>query len=128
MTGKIPGTFKNRPAPLIRDRSPHGVLAEEGVMRAGSLVASSYYIGECSVMVSRDPVGPNGEGRWHLSIAHPSRYPTWDEIKAARYTAPELTDVPLMAQLLPLIEDDAEWVNAHDSAFHLHEITEHPHG
>ena len=34
---------------------------------------------QLSVFITKDA------GLWHLSIAHPVRYPSWDEIKAARY-------------------------------------------
>lgn len=39
--------------------------------------------GELQVFVGREPSG-NGM-KWHLSISNPHRYPTWEEIKAARY-------------------------------------------
>lgn len=56
-------------------------------------------------------------GRWHLSISHPKRYPTWDEIKEARYKLmPENITV---AMLLP---PPREYVNIHENCFHLWEI------
>jgi hypothetical protein len=65
--------------------------------------------------------------RWHLSISHrtnerkpkPGRYPTWDEIKDARYRfmPPEI----YVAQILPPPE---EFVSAHDTTFHLWQIPE----
>src|SRR5215475_3327887 len=39
----------------------------------------AYRVGPCSVLVTRE------YGLWHLSIAHPSRLPTWLEITTARY-------------------------------------------
>jgi hypothetical protein len=56
------------------------------------------------------------EGRWHLSISTPTRYPTWDEIADARYDL--LPDALRMAMLLP---PRAEYVNAHPYCFHLWE-------
>ena len=56
---------------------------------------------------------------WHLSISHPSRYPTWDEIRDARYDL--LPDGCTMAMLLP---PKGEYVNLHRNCFHLHEIKE----
>jgi hypothetical protein len=91
------------------------------LLAIGALVAECYVMGECSVIVAREP-DTDGYYRWHLSVAHPSRYPSWDEIKTARYSLSELKDVPVMAQLLPLLASDDEWVNAHDNCFHLHEI------
>jgi hypothetical protein len=76
---------------------------------------------ECTILVAREPLGPNGELRWHLSISHPSRYPSWDEIKVARYTLtpPEIT----MSMLLPPLDEYVN-VEAQDNVFHLHEIVE----
>jgi hypothetical protein len=54
---------------------------------------------------------------WHLSISHPTRYPTWDEIKAARYDL--LPDDCTMGMLLP---PSGEYVNVHPNCFHLHEV------
>lgn len=54
---------------------------------------------------------------WHMSISHPRRYPTWDEIAAARYDL--IPDAVTMAQLLP---PRAEYVNVHERTFHLWEV------
>lgn len=67
--------------------------------------------GELSVIKSLD------DGRWHLSISHPRRYPTWDEIKTARYDL--LSRDITMAMLLPPVED---YVNIHQNCFHLWQI------
>jgi hypothetical protein len=58
-------------------------------------------------------------GRWHLSISHPERYPTWDEIKTARYQL--VPNDVTMAMLLPPKE---RYVNIHPNCFHLWEIRE----
>ncbi|MBC7105665.1 MAG: hypothetical protein H5T97_06985 [Firmicutes bacterium] len=73
--------------------------------------ARAYKFGECFVFVAHSAQG------WHLSISHPHRYPTWDEIKAARYalTPHNVT----MALILPPPE---EYVNVHPNCFHLWEI------
>lgn len=69
----------------------------------------AYLLGECAVLQSI------GFERLHLSISHHQRYPTWDEIAAARYHfLPPQTDV---VQVLP---PDAEYVNVHDNVFHLY--------
>ena len=70
-----------------------------------------YKIGECSIIVSKD------NGKWHLSIAHPTRFPTWDEIKKARYDI--LPDEMTVAMILP---PQNEYVNIHSNCFHLWEI------
>jgi hypothetical protein len=70
-------------------------------------------------------VGPEPDIGWHLSISHnvmfngqqrPGRYPTWDEITEARYRF--VPDAVTMAMMLP---PRAEYVNVHDTTFHLHQ-------
>jgi len=64
---------------------------------------------KCTVMVSHWQ-------RWHVSIAHPFRLPSWDEVASARYAL-----VPgdvCMAMMLP---PEDEYVNLHPTCFHLHE-------
>lgn len=65
----------------------------------------------CTVIVTIDA------GSYHMSIAHTKRYPTWDEIKKARYMycPSNIT----MAMMLPPLE---EYVNVHKNCFHLWEI------
>lgn len=82
--------------------------------------------GHLTVMAGAETTGRD-EPRWHLSISHrtnehppkPGRYPSWDEIKDARYRFMP-ADI-YVAQLLPPPE---EWVSAHDTTFHLWEIPE----
>lgn len=72
-----------------------------------------YRWGDLSVCVGR----PEQEGMWHLSISHPTRYPTWDEIYTARYDlCPNDID---MAIFLPR---KSEYVNIHPNCFHIHEV------
>lgn len=73
--------------------------------------ARAFRLGECLVIVG------HSEDGWHLSISHPTRYPTWDEIKEARYrlTPHNVT----MAMILPPPD---EYVNLHENCFHLWEI------
>jgi len=73
-----------------------------------------YAMGDCRVLVSRDAT-PTGQ-RWHLSISHPDRYPTWEEIKKARYQLLPLDIV--MVQVLP---PPGDYVNIHPNTFHLWE-------
>lgn len=104
-----------------RDLSPQGRQAEEWIKDIGALHAERWVVGDCTVMLSREPnVGFDGSYGWHMSIAHPRRYPTWDEIKTARYGIPTLDDVT-MAQILGPVGED-EWVDIHENCFHLYEI------
>lgn len=69
-----------------------------------------YKMGKISIIVS-----PPYEGLG--SIAHPERYPTWDEIAEARYKL--IANDHEMVMCLPPRED---YVNIHGCCFHLHEI------
>lgn len=66
--------------------------------------------GTLTVMAGTEPDG------FHLSISHPRRYPTWDEICEARdrFTPADKT----MVQILPPRD---RWVNVHEHCFHLWE-------
>lgn len=68
---------------------------------------------EVRVIVSRDA------GRWHISISVADRYPTWEEIKAARYgLVPD--DAFMVMGLPPAIH----YINLHPNAFQLWETTD----
>lgn len=75
--------------------------------------------GRLNVIVSID------DGDWHLSISHtltspikiPGRYPTYEEIKQARYLF--CPDDVTMAMLFP---PSNEFVNIHNTTFHLWQI------
>lgn len=77
------------------------------------------------VFTEQHPMDAEARRGWHLSISHqvfdgdrgkPGRYPTWDEIKDARYrfTPPEIE----MCMILPRPSD---FVNIHETCFHLHQ-------
>jgi hypothetical protein len=68
-------------------------------------------IGQCFVFAGIEA------GKWHMSISHPGRYPTWDEIKEARYRF--VPNEVTMGMILPPRE---QYVNLHPNCFHLHEI------
>lgn len=120
-----PGTFKNRPPQPIEipiSDTDRQAIMEEAAEMSGALLYPTfrrYALGQCNVLVDREPAGAGGALLWHLSISHLTRYPTWDEIKVARY---ELTphDVS-MAMILPR-PDEFVNVPAQDNVFHLWEI------
>ncbi len=70
-----------------------------------------FTLGDCRAIVSID------NGYWHLSISHASRYPTFDEIRDARYEL--LPNDITVAMLYPPKE---EYINLHNNCFHLWEI------
>lgn len=82
---------------------------------------SAFVMGECRIMLAREPIGPLAAMLWHLSISCEDRHPTWDEIKTARYRL--IPDNVTMGMLLPPRD---EYVNVpqQDHVFHLHEIVE----
>ena len=84
--------------------------------------ARHYQMGRCSVTVGTilkgsDPLFPG----YHLSISHPHRYPTWDEVAHARYKL--IPNDVIMVMVLPPKE---EYINLDENCFHLHEIKGKP--
>lgn len=74
-----------------------------------------YHWGDLSVCVGR----PEDEGSWHLSISHPYRYPTWDEIYTAWYDlVPDAAEIN-GAIILPR---KSEYVNMHPNCFHVRQL------
>ena len=53
-------------------------------------------------------------GRWHVSVSHPRRVPSWDEMRTAREAM--TSDAVTMAILMP---PSAQYVNVHDYCLHL---------
>lgn len=97
-------------------RVPRALLDQSPKLRAWQ---KDVHDGHLSVFAGPEPAG------FHLSISHrtnastpqPGRYPTWGEIVDARYRFAPL-DVT-MAMLLP---PQDQYVNHHDTTFHLHQI------
>lgn len=56
-------------------------------------------------------------GRWHVSVSHPKRLPTWDEMRTARdqMTPPDVA----MAFILPRSN---EYVNVHAHCLHMWQL------
>ena len=57
------------------------------------------------------------DGKFHVSISHKGRLPTYKEIKEARYQL--IPNDKLMVQIFPPKE---EFVNIHENCLHLWEI------
>ena len=114
---------KQIPAPT--EQPDHPIVPT--LLTAGAVEARAYRMNGCSVFVAREPNGFRtsvierpGERplRWHMSIAHRHRYPTWDEIATAREAL--LPNDLTFAQILPAAWD--EYVNLHPNCFHLWEV------
>jgi len=71
----------------------------------------TYKNGQYDILITKDL------GRWHLSISHPHKYPSWRAIKDARYKY--LPKDIFVAMILPPPEN---FINAHPNCFHLWEV------
>ena len=118
----MPGTFPaDWEIPQLREYPPpkelldaiarYGIEKEKNTFR-------TFAFGDCTVFVSREPAGKNGEWLWHLSISHPDRYPAWEEMKFVRYKL--LPRDLCFAILLPPPEYYVN-VPAHDRVMHIWE-------
>ena len=72
-----------------------------------------YVKGECQLLLT--PLENQPDGQWkHVSISHPRRYPTWDEILDARYVFFDED-----AEVFQVLPPKQEYVNLHPNCFHL---------
>lgn len=115
----IPGTHEAgfEEEPILQLPLPEGMAAQWEA--AGAKGLKRLAMGDCNILVAREPNGINGEMRWHLTISTPDRHPTWDEIKTARYRL-----LPLDRCFGILLPPPEMYVNVpqQDHVFHLHEI------
>lgn len=119
----IPGTHEAGyvEQPIVQQSLPPQLrhAFDNDPTRAKGTNVSLFKMGECTIMLAREPAGAGGARLWHLSISHPLRHPTWDEIKTARYRMldPDLT----FGMLLPP-RDKYVNIAAQDHVFHLWEV------
>jgi hypothetical protein len=121
---EVPGTWEIGQPP-----TPMQVANDERVLAALDRDAGlenvrgfkTFVMGACTVLLARERAGKDGEFLWHMSISHPERHPTWDEIKAARYWL--LSNGLCFGILLPPPEYYVN-IEAQDHVFHLWEITD----
>jgi hypothetical protein len=94
--GAIPGTHEPGfvESEIVEDERGSTVM-----QRALGVEAHVFRMGECTIILGREPGGVHGEERWHLTISCPDRHPSWDEIKTARYRL--LGPDVVMAMVLP---------------------------
>ena len=72
-----------------------------------------------AVICGQEFCGPHGELRWHISVSHAKRNPTWEEIHDLRYRL--IPDDAMMVMFLP---PKWQYVDLHRYCFHLFEISE----
>lgn len=120
----IPGTVESgyREKPIVQVPVSHAV-EEKFIQMTGKTIEElglkRFAMGACNIMTGREPAGKGGEFLWHLTISTPSRHPTWDEIKTARYRL-----LPLELTFGMLLPPPHLWVNVpqQDHVFQLWEI------
>jgi hypothetical protein len=117
----IPGTFESGfvEERIVEVGDDSGT--REHLRALGSLAVKFFTMGECSIILAREPAGVGGEKLWHLTISCTHRHPTWDEIKTVRYKL-----LPLDRCFGMLLPPPEFYVNvpAQDHVFHLWEITD----
>ena len=120
--GVIPGTFEDAhiPEEVVEVGDGRTGLRRQ-LVRAGALGVHLYVMGECRIIVAREPAAKDGSRLWHLSVSCADRHPTWDEIKTARYVL--LPQDLCFGVLLPPAEFYVN-VPEQDHVFHLFEITD----
>lgn len=80
--------------------------------------AQAFQCHKLTAIIARETVAPDDQ-RWHLSISHPKRYPTWNEIFSARYDL-----LPLSITVAMFLPPPSQYVNVHPNCFHLWETTD----
>jgi hypothetical protein len=124
-SGRVPGTYaRSRTSAgagnLVELEVPAPTAALPGRHRAYRSASG------CHVIVGLEParrapggiwVPPDALELWHVSISHPHRYPTWDEVADVRYAL--VPDDVTVAMLLP---PRADYLNVHPHTFHLWQI------
>lgn len=110
-TGVGQGHGGNSSLPPIREAEmPVSLVAAmvNGQLQPGT---KFYRMGGAVTILVSPPYEYRG---WHLSVAHPSRYPTWDEVAKARYTL-----LPHDATFAMLLPPPGDYVNLHNFVFQV---------
>lgn len=76
-----------------------------------------YRMGGCFVMNSLEPVTGLARMGYHMSMSHPKRYPTWDEIAKARY---EL--IPNEVEMVMVLPPKERYINIHEYCLQLWDL------
>lgn len=106
--GAKPSGKKPSGKPTIKE-----VAVSESIkgLLGGAAELRAFIYGETTILLAKEM------GKWHISISHPQRDPTWEEIKHVRY---EL--VPGNATMAMILPPKSEYVNLHVHCFHLWEV------
>lgn len=117
----IPGTHEPgfMEKPIVQVALPLG--ARSHIEKEGVRGIKHFVMGECSIILAREPAGPEREMLWHMSISCVDRHPTWDEMKTARY---RLLPHSLCFGIMLPPPDYYVNIEAQDHVFHLWEMTD----
>jgi hypothetical protein len=97
----------------FKEFQPDGQMISEMVNESNDYL-KCYYVGECSVIVTRE------FGRWHISISHWKRYPSWEEVSYAWYQlVPGAGESVEGVMILPKI---SQYVNLNRYCLHVFEL------
>lgn len=120
---KIPGTFKQKNLTAKRIESSIAKAIRNNAFESGAYYAEVWSLEDCTVIVTREPHGDTEKVfRWHLSISHPYRYPSWDEMKFAILNLIPDENAMMAQILIPERATNQEWVNISENCFHWWEI------
>lgn len=76
--------------------------------------------GLLQAVVSRDELQGEEQARWHISLAHADRVPTWEELTACGHDL--RPGVPFAVGIPP----KSWWINVHPNVLHLWELRDWP--
>jgi len=97
-------------------------VEEVAVPQAMRMAGSTrwFRVGPCSVAAGREFLA--GEPRYHMSVAHPRRLPTWDEIKEAKQAMHTLGVLESDRTYVMPFPPRRSWLSVHPYCFHLWEL------
>jgi hypothetical protein len=75
-----------------------------------------YKMGRVAIFIS--PPVESARMGWHMSISHPERYPSWDEVAKAWYELVPDADNRVGTMILPKRKD---YISIHNYCFQVHE-------
>lgn len=106
----------NSNLPVIREVQNAPLI--QAAINAGNMQfgTRTFKMGRVAIFIS-PPDQRFGMG-WHMSISHPERYPTWDEVASAWYQLVPDADNRVGAMILPKRED---YISIHNFCFQVHE-------
>lgn len=110
----------NSNLPIIREVDTSQDMNFQALINMGMQVGTrKYKMGRISILIS--PPDERYKLGWHMSISHPERYPTWDEVASAWYQLVPDADHRVGAMILPKRED---YISIHNYCFQVHEQLE----